>query len=362
MRTGRFTRALGCVAAAALLPVLLGSAAAAFDERKTPLPNAFPDSTQPAAAPSEIVVPPAPRAAAEAGAAGSPARPKKPIAYNDLWRFGRDQRVHEDEVVRGQVVVVGGNLRVDGEITGGAVVIAGNIEVGPRGRIEGQAVAVAGRVTSAPGAAVRGALSLSAFSTPLFRRWGARAQQAGEIVADLLKVVLLLVLSRLLLRLLGPQLESARREFASGGWRCIGLGLFALPAAVFTAIVVSFLLALSLVGMPIALLLLVAVAVVSVVSLLVGAFWFGSWLGSRSKPAALPTWRHLALGLVCLRIPELVADALRWVAPESSLAFGFEVADVVLELTVLAGGLGALVLVRWGAGARPSEPSWLSGA
>ena len=157
----------------------------AFDERKTP---AAADSA--ASAPASAAGAPT-----EAPADAGTARPKKVAAYNDLWRFGGDHRVHEDEVVRGQMVVVGGNLRVDGEITGGAVVIGGNIDVGPRARIGGQTVAVAGRVVSAPGADVRGALSLRTFSTPLFQRWGPRAQATGEIVSDVLKTALLLLLS-----------------------------------------------------------------------------------------------------------------------------------------------------------------------
>jgi hypothetical protein len=135
--------------------------------------------------------------------------------------------------------------------------------------------------------------------------------------------------------------------------------LFTLPAGVFSAIVVAFLLALSLVGMPVALLLLAVMGVIALASLLVGAFWLGSWVASRWRIAAAPAWRTLALGLVLLRVPEFIADVLRVLSSESSLAFGFEIAAVALELAVVAGGLGALVLARWGSAANPPEPSWV---
>jgi len=355
MRCGRFTGFLGWLLAATALSAASVRPGIAFDERTAPRPAAAAAAEAAAAAADSSRVP---VLRAPPGAV-APVRPKKPIAYTDLWRFGRNQRVHEDEVVRGQVVVVGGDLRVDGEVSGGAVVIGGNIDVGPKGRIDGQTVAVAGRVTAAPGASVHGALSLSTFSTPAFRMFGgAHAQQAGELAGDLLKLAVLLLLSRLLARLLGSHLEQARGEFAAGRLRCVGLGLFALPAGIFTAIVVAFLLALSLVGMPVAVLLLAAMMVIALVSLFVGASWLGSWAASRSRIAAAPAWRTLALGLVLMRLPELIADVLRVLAPESRLAFGFEIADVVLELAVLAGGLGALVLARWGPAANPPEPSW----
>lgn len=51
---------------------------------------------------------------------------------------------------RDQLLVVGGPLRVDGEVRGAAVVLGGDIEVGEAGRV-GRAVALGGAVDVAPG-------------------------------------------------------------------------------------------------------------------------------------------------------------------------------------------------------------------
>jgi hypothetical protein len=354
----------------------------AFDENR-PRPGK-PATKPPAAAGLESIVPldtvrtadtttdttlaPASASATRRGS-GSPQRPdalphRKTAAY-ELVRVGQNVRVNADEVVRGDVVLVGGNLRVDGEILGGAVVLGGDIDVGPTARIHGGAVAVAGRANSAPGSEVRGgAVSLSVFSTPVLERFAwPRARQVGELLSDCIKLVLLIVLAVPVCALLAPRLDDARATFDATPFTCIGLGLLTLPGGIFTAIVVAFLLALTLVGVPVALLLLVAALLTVVIAMQVGAALVGvraaQWL-RRAQPAHVSrrsVWSSVVLGLVCLRIPELCGDLLRIASPAGRWAVGFEAADVAVEIAVIAGGLGALVLWRWSG--RPKAPGTL---
>lgn len=69
----------------------------------------------------------------------------EPADVGSRWAFGQDVVIASDERAR-DVVVLGGDVDVEGEVTGSAVVIGGDIRVRPEGRIVKDAVAVGGRV------------------------------------------------------------------------------------------------------------------------------------------------------------------------------------------------------------------------
>jgi len=279
---------------------------------------------------------------------------RKTMAY-ELVKFGRNVHVHEDEVVRGDIVLIGGELRVDGEIAGGAIVIGGNLHAGPQARIQGQAVAVAGRVTKAPGAEVADAVSLSVLSAPVFVRFA--AMPAGELIGDVLKTLVLALLALPLCVWLRAPVEHARAQLDTAPLRCLGLGVLALPAAAFAIVVIGFVLALTLVGVPVALVLVAIALAVTFVAFCVGA----ATIGARVR-ATLPRLPRrlvvsLMLGLVCLRLPELVADIAALLTPTRPLR-ALRVLDTALEVAAIAAGLGALLWVAWsGVASRQAAPA-----
>jgi len=324
-----------------------------------PAAHAYEETKRPAAAADTAATPVTPDRAARADAARRAAeavRHPKRLAY-DLIRFRQNVTIHADEKVDHDVVMFGGDLRVDGEIDGGAIVIGGNIVAGPRAHVQREAVAVAGRVDAAPGATLdSGALSLSIPATPYFAHWGGPgAGRFGELLGDSSKAALLLLVALPLAAVFPRRLERARATFDAAPAKCLGLGLVAIPGGVFTAVIVSFLLALSLAGLPLALVLLIAASCVALVSLWIGTAAVGgracAWL-RRQQPS---TRRRIVVGILCLRAPELASDLVRVVSPENRLAAGFETLDVVLTLAALSGGLGAIVLLRWNAAARREE-------
>ena len=108
--------------------------------------------------------------AAEA-ADDTPAPPPQRTQRHEVVLFGQDAVIGPDEsvsevvVVRGDVqvegdvrdsvVVVGGNLKVTGKIRGTVVVVLGDLEVAQGAALRRQAIVVGGEIVSAPGAKLR---------------------------------------------------------------------------------------------------------------------------------------------------------------------------------------------------------------
>jgi hypothetical protein len=286
-----------------------------------------------------------------------PPRPprRKMVAYN-MIRFGEDVEVSRDETVNGDAIIVGGDLMVQGEVDGDAIVIAGNLQLGRNAMVRGQAIAVGGRVETNAGAVIEGqTVSLTLF--PRRFPWfpGAWPPWVG-LVLDLLKLAFLVLVSGLLLALVSDRLLRARELLADSFLRCFGVGLLVLMGGSCAVTVTVILLAVTLVGIPAALVLAFAVALLFLASLLVGVLLIGDRLQEMLHQSSRAPLYSVLLGLALVLLPEIIADLLHFTLPEPFRQLGFGLLSSVLVLATVSAGLGALVLSRFGTGWSRQSP------
>ncbi len=187
---------------------------------------------------------------------------------NDRVALGHDIRVSAGDVVVGNVVCILGSARIDGTVRGDVVVIGGNIEVGsaglvrgeaiaigggsvevgPGGIVEGEAVAVGGRVDQADSALVGERVEIS--FVPSF---GPRFGLSGLLwLGFILHLIVVGMIGWLLLGLNRRRSAIATATLRARGWESLlaGVGaaiiyhIFAVPlllllAVVFVAIVIG---------------------------------------------------------------------------------------------------------------------------
>lgn len=283
-----------------------------------------------------------------------PAR-RKMVAYN-MIRFGEDVEVRIDETVNGDAIIVGGDLVVEGQVEGDAIVLAGNLFAGRHANIRGQAIAIGGRVETSSGAEIEGQ-TVSLTLLPRRFPWIRTAWPGWvSLVLDLLKLGFLILVSGLLLLLVPSRVLQARQILDESFLRCFGVGLLVLMGGSAAITVTIILLAVTLVGIPAALVLAFAVGVLLVASLLVGALLVGDRMQElMNRPVKAPLVSVL-LGLILVMLPEILADVLHLAMPPAVRQFGFGLLSTALILTVLSAGLGALVLTRFGGGLRRQSP------
>ncbi|MGE3178016.1 MAG: hypothetical protein AB7O32_11140, partial [Vicinamibacterales bacterium] len=131
-------------------------------QRRALFDQAAPGAPAPAAglpgpaepAPPAPPAPPSPPSASEPPTPPEPPRP--PRDRGDRVRFGGSLEVEEGESVDGDVVVLGGSARIDGEVLGDVVVVGGSLRLGPKAEVAKNAVVVGGSLDRDPGAIVRG--------------------------------------------------------------------------------------------------------------------------------------------------------------------------------------------------------------
>jgi len=282
-----------------------------------------------------------------------PSRRKK-IAEN-MIRFGEDVEVRRDESVNGDAILLRGNLFVQGEVEGDAIVIGGNINLGRSAVIRGQAIAVGGRVETNRGAEVEGqTVGLTLF--PRLSLFPEGWPGWVGLLLDVLNLGFLILVSGLLLLVVPDRLLRARTMLGESFLRCFGVGLLVLMGGSCAATVTMILLSVTLVGIPAALVLAFGVALLLVASLVVGVLLIGDRMQEMMHRATRPPLYSVLLGFVLVLLPKILSDLLNLASPVAFGPLGLGLLSFVLIGSALSAGLGALVLTRFGGGWSRQRP------
>jgi hypothetical protein len=297
---------------------------------------------------------------------GQPTTPR--LRYrDDVVRIGGSISIEADESVRGDVVVIGGSARVDGQIDGELVVVGGSATLGPQADIRRDVTVVGGALSRDPKALIRGKVQEVGVGEMFGRNWGGRDAWAqwnpmgafyplARFMGTLVRVGLLMLLAGLVILIARRPVEQIADRAAAEPVKSWAIGFLAeilfVPILVFTVVV----LAISIVGIP--LLLLVPVAIVaSMVVFLVGftgiAFHVGRLLEGRVDWLRARPYASTLAGIVLILSPLLVARLLGLTGVAGFLLWPLVAAGFIAEYVAWTTGLGAAALVRFG---RPTPP------
>lgn len=230
--------------------------------------------------PSEPPAPPA----AEAPAAPEPEPPARSYRRHTETRvrIGGDVSVDSDEQVNGPVVAVLGSVTVNGRVREDVVAVGGDIRLGPQAEVDGTVTAVGGRVDRDPGARVNGEVNEVSFSMPPVRirpfwhsdwvpwpGFDAGPWRTFRLIGTLLRMALFTLLATLCLLLAPTAVRRVETAVRTQPWMSALVGLLAQLFFIPVLVVVVVVLAISIIGIP--LLVLVPFAILAFfVALLLG--------------------------------------------------------------------------------------------
>lgn len=232
------------------------------------------------------------------------------VRSGDKVRIGSGVTVEEDEVVMGDVVSILGSARIDGQVTGDTVVVLGDLTLGSNARVNNVTV-VGGEVRRRRGARVRGDLNEIgigrlrprwngwAFRNPL--RFGFR--NGARIGWTLFRLTFLAVLVLAVVFVAPATVRKVGQQAMGSPWKAGLIGfaiqIFFLPVLVVTAV----LLAISIIGIPL-LLLLPFVVLGLIVAALIGftgvAYEVGRWITARGGRETDSMFLTAALGVLAI--------------------------------------------------------------
>lgn len=285
---------------------------------------------------------------------------------DDIVRIGGSVEVRSDEHVTGDVVAIGGSAKVDGQVDGDVVVIGGALELGPKAVIRRDAVVIGGALRRDAGAVINGAIKEIGFDAMFGERWMRRGAwrwdpmgtfyPVARFMGTMVRIGLLMLLAGLVILVARTPVEQIADRAAAEPVKSWAIGFLAellfVPILVFTIVV----LAISIVGIP--LLLLVPVAIVALmVVFLVGftgvAYQIGRLLQGRIDWLRARPYAATLAGIVMILSPLLVARLLGLTGAGGVVVWLLVATGVVAEYVAWTTGLGAAALTRFG---RPAPP------
>ncbi len=279
------------------------------------------------------------------------------VIGRSVFKMGSDFEVADDELVQGDVVVVGGTLTVSGKVLGKAVAVAGNLNIEDSGEVKGDAVSIGGNVTRSGNAQISGQEIDFGHLLPGVR--GVReAAPYLNIVMIALRLLIMAVLALILIALMGDRLDLMCAQCHEGLLRSFAMGMVWLLVTLFLFTILSFTLALTIIGIPVVILLGAILAAL----ILAAYFVTCRLLGERLLKVLWPerevlSWQSILLGMIVLEGPAifLVIFALIFAPDGASMALARNV-DLGLKFLALSLGFGCVVQSRFGSFRRRSIP------
>ncbi len=299
-----------------------------------------------------------------------PSGPRRRVVRRDIVRFGGSVKVDVDERVRGDVVVVGGSLDVEGEVDGDVTVVGGSARFGPESIAHREVTVVGGRLTRAPGAQFLRGVNEVSFDTidfdfldfsglPSFRmpRAPRPLLRSLDLVGTLIRFAFFGLLGSLVLLIGAGSAQRVASRVMREPVKAGVVGFLAQLLFVPLLVVGSLLLAVSIIGIP--LLVLVPVVVVGALAVMVLGFTgVAQGLGQLvTRGGGGSGWTAVALfwlGLAIVMIPTLSGEALGLAGgPLHLFAVTLGLVGFVVEYAAWTTGVGAVILNRFGGTAGP---------
>lgn len=231
----------------------------------------------------------------------------------------RGVTVPRDETVNGQVVAVFGSVRIDGQVTDQVVSVMGSVTLGPDADVGGDVIAVGGRINMADGARVKGDVREISFRSPdVSVNWSPWAlpflwypfDGTARLIGTMFRLFLLGLFGSLVLLLVRQPVERIGDHVRAEPVKMALVGLLAqllfFPALFLTAVI----LAISIIGIP--LLLLIPFAILTLLLVFLGGFTsvayvVGGWGAARAGWQDDQPFLRVWLGVAIVLAPLLVA-------------------------------------------------------
>lgn len=276
---------------------------------------------------------------------------------SDIVRFRESIVVEADELVRGDVVAIGGDVTVKGKVVGDVVVLMGNARVLSGAEVNGDMVVIGGLLEEDPEVIIRGervvlrniAISMGGFPFSLGSHF-----RFFELFLIPVKFFIGLVLCFLVVLFLRGRVVRSHEHIASGVLKSFGTGFLVAFIGTFIVVLLTVILTITLIGIPLAVMLVVSCVAVYFIANTAFVYTLGSKVNEKLNIQTTNPFAIVLVGLAVLYLPTLIAFGFSLMPFGGFLATLFKILGGAFRVFAFLTGLGALFLSRFGARPAPA--------
>ena len=275
----------------------------------------------------------------------------------DIVKFGEDVFVAHDELVRGDIVVFGGDVIIEGKVIGNVVVMAADAEVRTGAEVNGDVVVIGGILEEEADATVHGErVMLKDLSIPvkgISQYFGSSTEGFGVLVIPV-QFFVSLILSFLIVLFLRDRVVNSHDHVKNGFLRSFGAGFLVVFVGSFVVTILFCILIITLIGIPLAFVLLVSCAAVFIIARTVFVYTLGLIVNEKLKMHAVNPFAIVLLGTAVLYLPALVGYGISLWPYGGPLGGVFKFLGMMISVFAYLVGLGSLFLSRFGSRGLPA--------
>jgi hypothetical protein len=259
-----------------------------------------------------------------------------------IVKFGSDVVIGRNEIVHGDVVVFGGSATVYGQVEGGVVTVKGDVKLASTSRIDGDVVCIWGNAEVDEGVTA-GKTTVLNFGKWFQNSFSKKPSHRWAVFFDVFRILLLLVIAALIISAFPKQTDAVMTRVQSQYARSLITGL----VAVFLIPAVFLILLVTIIGIPVALLVL---PVLIVAGFLMGGTAVAYRIGQLVREQTKWKWTSPILlvgaGIILLECISFLGKLTSLASPILGRIF-FLFSAFVFLCTYIP-GFGAVVSTRFG--------------
>ncbi len=273
----------------------------------------------------------------------------KVIRNDQFVRFGEDIHIGRNEMVRGDVVAIFGDIEVEGKVTGDVVSIIGDIDIGENAIVNGEVVSVFGTLDQDDNANVRGQTVVVGgtpgfIGLPFVARFGSGLFNAIVKIVSFIAGTLLILL---IIYFLPDRMRKSSDYVFGSFFKSFGVGILAILFGGIVMAIIAVILSITIIGIPVAILIVLSYIALIIMGYFVSSLAVGRIVAAKFNIGVDSLFIKGFIGFFVLSVPALLS-AVMFINPIFFASGLLKLLSVFINLVAGFAGTGALIVSKAG--------------
>ena len=280
------------------------------------------------------------------------------VRGHDLVRFAEDMHIPYYQLVRGNVVLVGGNLRIDGKVMGDVVNIFGRTTLSSSAIVNGEVVTIMGSLKRSDDAVIGGETVMVGGESCPVTIWPFAAFGSGmvRIMGRIITFVVMALLLLIVVYFLRDRMMRASTLVFGSFLKSLGVGFLVVFVGTILVLIVAVILAITIVGIPVSILLILSIVALIVIGYFVSALALGEFLSAKLNMQTDSPIIQSLLGLFALALLGLIASIMFFNPFLMPVRVLLRSVGAFINFIAVLTGVGAFVLSKAGSLSKETKP------
>jgi len=275
---------------------------------------------------------------------------RRQISHGNIVKVWDDLYVSPEADIRGNVVVVVGDVRIEGRIDGDVTVVLGDLELAENAEILGNVVMVMGRVEEEGDSFLDNVTVIDPFGSGNGLSLSSLSEKGGLVFITSQGVFIFVLMVVLLGMGFLPEsrIISVRSALLTAPGASLGIGFVVSMLGHLVVVLLVAMLILTVIGIPLALLFVLAMGLIWIMATGGVALVLGEKLSAVMGVKSLNRWACVLAGMMALHLISFLGGAMGTFPGLNGLGAAFVMLGTIIKTIAYLFGLGALLTSKFG--------------